>query len=1080
MDRRFVGCEPLEPRQLLSSATRISGGLMPGLGVPPLVRAGDRVAVQFEDGIFAGDKSDGTLETLGPTINQSIGDIEHLTAHQGSLFFLATDRTSGVSGTKSLYSFDMTSRALRQVQPASVISQSIESIGSTGQTLYLTTETDYYADDGWHLYAFNPRAGAFQEIRGPGDSPVIDWTTNLFSFNGRLSFFDHSGSLKRVDAASDGSPVLAAVGSIPVTSPELIAESGGWLFLKESDAGQERWWRTDGTAEITVLVSDSARFISGPTAFKHTSWFTSNDGLYRVDAGTGAAILAMQLDAPATVSSVGDRLILTSPRAVYASDGTRRGTHAITSFSNVHISSMVASEDGFALAIGADASHGTEIWTTDGTAGGTRVLDVYPGATDSDPAILSVAADVSYFAATTPFGRQLFRSDPTATNHAPLAAAEGPFEVFEGSRLHVDASACTDLDNDNLIYQWDLNGDGNFTDLVSDEPQTSISWKNLRKFGMKDGPASVTVTLRVSDALTTSAATSVSVNIKDAPATVNISIPSQVLVNTDWKSAISFSDPGLDTRTKFRIEWGDGAAQDYLPSTTSVVHRYTAAGGFTLKVITTDEDGSRTCLQTAVNVVSALHGGVRITSQLSARDGPPAMIAELNDTLYFAAGDSAQGYSLRRSDGTEYGSSVVSGNKKILHLIRAGDLLYFVTGDTGLGDPARLWRSDGTAAGTIPLASNLDVPAFTLFPFKRKLYFFAGASEADTFYLWTTDGTPAGTRRVASSFAGASLKSEAHVFNGVIYFLAPPSDGTIGRSLYKSDGKTVMEVTRLFSGAGEAKLSVAGAKLYIEREDFAPADASQAAIWQSDGTSAGTHAVHAIGPSRVVYVSSFGGDDTLFLVAASVGSGNTTGQELWAIEDDGNAHLIADIRAGRKSSNIGFLTNFHGYMYFTASDGVHGFELWRSDGTPAGTGLVIDLAAGTASSDIHESFVTDDFLYFTEGLGENDGDTSVLYRTDGTAENTLRLTPASSIVRIASFVPWGSRTLFAVRPSAESQWQWWTTNGMRSGTYQSKLSLPDPQYGVAAHMIGSNVYLAVSQADDLTFPQRDDLWRLYG
>ena len=72
------------------------------------------------------------------------------------------------------------------------------------------------------------------------------------------------------------------------------------------------------------------------------------------------------------------------------------------------------------------------------------------------------------------------------------------------------------------------------------------------------------------------------------------------------------------------------------------------------------------------------------------------------------------------------------------------------------------------------------------------------------------------------------------------------------------------------------------------------------------------------------------------------------GDELWA--SDGTAagtRLVADIWPGNGGwSYPSFLTAVGDTLFFGAADGLHGQELWASDGTAAGTRLVKDIFPG--------------------------------------------------------------------------------------------------------------------------------------
>ncbi len=104
---------------------------------------------------------------------------------------------------------------------------------------------------------------------------------------------------------------------------------------------------------------------------------------------------------------------------------------------------------------------------------------------------------------------------------------------------------------------------------------------------------------------------------------------------------------------------------------------------------------------------------------------------------------------------------------------------------------------------------------------------------------------------------------------------------------------------------------------------------------------------------------------------------------------------MKDIRPGSNSATFAYLTNVAGTLYFAANDGTNGDELWRSDGTGAGTQLVKDIFPGASNS--YPRFLTnlEGTLYFSAYDVTNGRE---LWKSNGTEAGTLLVKDIDSTV----------------------------------------------------------------------------------
>jgi len=122
------------------------------------------------------------------------------------------------------------------------------------------------------------------------------------------------------------------------------------------------------------------------------------------------------------------------------------------------------------------------------------------------------------------------------------------------------------------------------------------------------------------------------------------------------------------------------------------------------------------------------------------------------------------------------------------------------------------------------------------------------------------------------------------------------------------------------------------------------------------------------------------------------------GAELW--RSDGTAagtRLVKMIREDPSDTTMSSappLLAVGDQLLFCANDGVHGQELWRSDGTAAGTGMVMEIYPGTyyPGAIFNGPAVLGGVLYFT---GWDPVNGTQPWRSDGTAAGTSRIRNAN-------------------------------------------------------------------------------------
>ncbi len=355
-----------------------------------------------------------------------------------------------------------------------------------------------------------------------------------------------------------------------------------------------------------------------------------------------------------------------------------------------------------------------------------------------------------------------------------------------------------------------------------------------------------------------------------------------------------------------------------------------------------------------------------------------------------------------------------------------------------------LWITDGTAKGTSLVkdilrgrgsGASLDVSSPIDLAHRRVI--FIGYDGTNGYEPWITDGTTQGTYMLVDGRQGS--------LSGVLY--SPMSSGKLcyfathnsrgGSDIYVTDGTKLG--TRVFSAARSIKVPIYAmtytkGKVFFVARDLTPNTGFELGV--TDGTVAGTRVVKDI--HKGIY-SSFPAYLTEVLPGsiAFTGDDGLHGIELWYSSGTAASTKLFDINREQpgptQDDQVTNILPFFGRILFTANDGKNGNELFISDGTKAGTAILIDIKTGKGSSNPSDLTLLGKHCIFQADDGKSG---SELWMTDGTKAGTKLLVdiergPSGSAP--ASLTRIGDRIYFTAYQT-QSGSEAWITDGTAAGT----------------------------------------------
>jgi ELWxxDGT repeat protein len=675
-----------------------------------------------------------------------------------------------------------------------------------------------------------------------------------------------------------------------------------------------------------------------------------------------------------------------------------------------------------------DGFLGYELWSTDGTPGGTRLFaDLCPGRCAGNPILLTVVGDHLFFVAgNTTLGGSfwVWRSDGTVEGTFPLVdlAIPGFGASLPLSYFGPYGNGVVFLVHERDREAWGL--------WVSD--------------GTRAGTR----------------------QIAPLPGRFDGDLPTDF----DWPRAEDA--PGIHYfRWRDRLWATDGTAEGTHPLATPVVPCGQSWARLERLAIYAGEVERQNCEPWVSDGTS--RGTHRLRDLVPGIEPSfPEDFVVAGNQVYFTGFDERGRRRLWKTDGTPRGTVAVRATNLARGLGKAeivaavGSRLYFAADDGEHG--VELWRTDGNPDSTVLVADLTPGPGasgFSIYGGRsrgRQLFFVAFTGAVGTQALFVTEGTAESTLRLAELGTGATAVS---VIGSRIYFAGVL--GELGDGLGVTDGTVAgthfFDISRPARSSDPRQLTATtGGLLFTLAPDWGGPE-----VWRTGGHAQDTEPL--VGPVSTPFAGTrlfpgLGG--AFYLTSEGWRFGWTDGRTAREILPPGSIGVPVGFteRAGRAT----FLASL------TTSEGGTEVWVWNSDGTPEGTAAVAPAIPRRAP--FLKSFWTwaaapegGDLRYLVQEFPDNFPDfLSNLWETDGTAAGTHGLArfpvPKAWIVR--AFVAAGSN-VFALFNEQSPRQALWVSDGTAEGTRAVIVGPGDDRLSFVDNALvaaGDQVFLPVETA----------------